>query len=104
MILLKISSENEPMMENIASILLTENLAVDINISNNERRFSILNSKIESRPVFILTAKTKALLFSRVEKRIKEITTEVLPEIYSLPITTMEVQQAEKVINQTQKI
>jgi uncharacterized protein involved in tolerance to divalent cations len=104
MILLKISSENESMMENIACILLREHLAVDINISNNERRFNILNSKIESHPIFILTAKTKALLFSRIEKRIKEITADVLPEIYSLPITTMEVQQAENVINQTQKV
>jgi uncharacterized protein involved in tolerance to divalent cations len=104
MIILKISSENEQMIENILSILLTENLAVDINISSNERRYIILNSKIESRPIFILTAKTKALLFSRIEKRIKEITTEVLPEIFSLPITTMEIQQVENVINQTQKV
>ena len=104
MILLKISSEKQQTIENIASILLNEHLAVDINISNNERRFSILNSKIESHPVFILTAKTKALLFSKIEKRIKEMRPESLPEIYSLAITTMEVQQAEKVINQTQKV
>jgi uncharacterized protein involved in tolerance to divalent cations len=104
MILLKISSENEQAVKAIAALLLREQLAVDISFNNTEQRLQLRESKLESHPMYSIKAKTKALLFSTIEQRIKNISTDILPEIYSLPITTMEISQAEQVIQQTQKV
>ena len=104
MILLKISSKDEQTIIKTAEILLKEQFAIDINISSNEKRFELLNSDIKSTNMYILTAKTKALLFSKITNRLKETFPINLPEIFSLPITTMETEQAENVINNTQKV
>jgi len=104
MILLKISSKDEQSIKKIAEVLIKGTFAVDINISTTEKRIELLDSTIISTPIFVLTAKTKALLFSKIEKEIKSIFETNLPEIYSLPITTMEASQADKVINGTLKV
>ena len=104
MILLKISSKDEQSVLKAAEILIDNAFAVDININSGERRIELVNSKISSTQIFVLTAKTKALLFSKIEKELKIIFHQDIPEIFSLPITTIESSQAEKVINGTLKI
>jgi uncharacterized protein involved in tolerance to divalent cations len=104
MILLKISSKDEQIIIKTAETLIKGQFALDINISSNEKRFALSNSEIKVTPIFILTAKTKALLFSKIINHLKEIFGENLPEIFSLPITTMEIEQAENVIKNTLKV
>ncbi|MBK7183265.1 MAG: divalent cation tolerance protein CutA [Bacteroidetes bacterium] len=104
MILLNIASENEKTIEKIAELLLTKKLAVDINLKVNVTRLSIVDDKIEKQPIYVITAKTKALLFNKIEELIKETFKDQTPELFSLPITTMEIKQAEEIINNTQKV
>jgi uncharacterized protein involved in tolerance to divalent cations len=104
MILLNIASENEKTIEKIAELLLTKKLAVDINLKVNVNRLRLVDDKIEKKPIYIITAKTKALLFNRIEELIKATFKDQTPELFSLPITTMEINQAEEIINNTQKV
>lgn len=104
MILLNIASENEKTIEKIVELLLTKKLAVDINLKVNVNRLRLIDDKIEKKPIYIITAKTKALLFNRIEELIKETFKDQTPELFSLPITTMEIKQAEEIINNTQKV
>jgi uncharacterized protein involved in tolerance to divalent cations len=104
MILLNIASENENTIEKIAELLLTKKLAVDINLKVNVSRLILVDNKIKKQSIYIITAKTKALLFSRIEELIKSTFKDQTPELFSLPITTMEIKQAEEIINNTQKV
>lgn len=104
MIQLRISSKDEQSIIRIAEVLIKGTFAIDININFNEKRIELINSEIISTPIFVLTAKTKALLFSKIENELKSIFQNNLPEIYSLPITTMEATQANKVISGTVKV
>ncbi len=104
MILLNIASENLQTIEKIATLLLTQKLAVDINLKVNVNRLNLVDDKIEKKPIYIITAKTKALLFNRIEELIKSTFKDQTPELFSLPITTMEIKQAEEIINNTQKV
>jgi uncharacterized protein involved in tolerance to divalent cations len=104
MILLNIASENEKTIEKIAELLLIKKLAVDINYKVNVSRLMLVDDKIKKKSIYIITAKTKALLFSRIEELIKSTFKEQTPELFSLPITTMEIKQAEEIINNTQKV
>lgn len=104
MILLNIASENEQTIEKIAELLLTQKLATDINLKVNVKRLLLVDNKIQKQPIYILTAKTKALLFNRIEELIKSTFKEQTPELFSLPITTMEIKQAEEIIQNTQKV
>ena len=49
-----------------------------------------LNAKVES---FRSEVKTKALLFNRIEELIKSTFKDQVPELFSLPITTMEINE-----------
>jgi len=104
MILLNIASENLQTIEKIATLMLTQKLAVDINLKVNVNRLRLVEDKIEKKPIYIITAKTKALLFNRIEELIKSTFKDQTPELFSLPITTMEIKQAEEIINNTQKV
>jgi uncharacterized protein involved in tolerance to divalent cations len=104
MILLNIASENLQTIEKIATLLLTQKLAVDINLKVNVNRLKLVDDKIEKKPIYIITAKTKALLFTKIEELIKSTFKDQTPELFSLPITTMEIKQAEEIINNTQKV
>jgi uncharacterized protein involved in tolerance to divalent cations len=104
MILLNIASENEKTIEEIAELLFAKKLAVDINLKVNVNRLMLIDNKIQKKPIYIITAKTKALLFSRIEELIKSTFKDQTPELFSLPITTMEIKQAEEIINNTQKV
>jgi len=104
MILLNIASESEKTIEKIAELLFAKKLAVDINLKVNVNRLMFIDNKIQKKPIYIITAKTKALLFSKIEELIKSTFKDHTPELFSLPITTMEIKQAEEIINNTQKV
>lgn len=104
MVLLNISSTEEKIILKISTILLKEKWAIDINLKRNANRLIYENNQIIERSIFILTAKTKSLLFSKIESRLKEEFKTNFPELYAQPIISMEGSQAENVIELTQKI
>ncbi len=95
MILLRIVSKNEKKIERIAEILLRENLAIDVNIQRELERMELLSDKLVSSKVYRLTAKTKALMFSKIDRRLNVEFLENLPEVHALPIVEMDWSQAE---------
>lgn len=96
MIFLRISSRNEQKIELIAEILLKEKLAIDLNLKRNVERLESINGKVKSTKIWMLTAKTKALLFLTIEKRFREeFKNDTMPELYSTPIVNMDWKQAE---------
>ncbi len=104
MILLRIVSEDEKNLELIAQFLLEENLVIDVNIKRHIERLELVEGKLTPKKIFIITAKTKSMLFSIIEKRLKVFCENELPEIYSLPITHMEWSQANQLTYRVQKI
>lgn len=96
MILLRILSSSERKIERIAEILLTEKLAIDVNIQRELERVNLVSGKLSSSKVVRLTAKTKALLFKKIEQRLNEEFPDNLPEVHALPIVEMDWDQARK--------
>ncbi len=104
MILLRIVSENENNLESVAQFLLQENLVIDVNIKRHIERLELINGKLTPKRIFIITAKTKSMLFPIIEKRLKIFCENETPELYALPITNMEWSQANQLSHRVQKI
>lgn len=94
MILLRIVSNSSRKIDRIAEILLSENLAIDVNIQRELERVNLVNGKLETSSVIRLTGKTKALFFRRIDKRLNEEFPNNLPEVHALPIVEMDWNQA----------
>ncbi|MFT4544343.1 MAG: hypothetical protein ACI9UR_001513 [Bacteroidia bacterium] len=94
MILLRVVSKSKKKLERIAEILLSENLAMDINLQEDLCRLGMGAGKLISTPIYRLTAKTKALFFERIEKRLNQEFPDNMPEVYALPIMQMDWKQA----------
>jgi len=104
MILINIASKNEKIIHKTVELLLNEKLALDINYKENVIRLQLINGKLKESNLYVITAKTKALLFSKIESILKENFAQDMPELFSLPITLMEWSQAEELKEGTQKI
>ena len=102
MILIKIATRKEEMVKTIAAMLLEEKLAVDINIKKDDR-IELLDNELSTKTIFLITGKTKALLYSSIEKRFREKFLADMPELYSLPIINMDWEQAEKLAQEVKK-
>lgn len=95
MILLLISSNSERKLEQIAQLLLSKKLAVDVTIGSDQEQLIVAQNGLERKKDFLLRAKTKALLFSKINKTIRELYSDDLPRIFSIPIVNMDWEQAE---------
>lgn len=94
MILLRIVSRSEAKIEQIAELLLRHNLAMDINIKRHVDRAELVNGKLSTGRIYLMTAKTRALLFTQVDQLLNEEFPDNLPEVYALPIVEMDWEQA----------
>ena len=61
-----------------------------MNLTTESKRFGMREGKLQATPIFILTAKTKSLLYPDIEKRLQEEFQSRLPEIHALPIVYMD--------------
>ena len=95
MILLRLVSNSEAKIESIALLLLRENLAIDVNIQRGLERVELSAGELISTKIYRLTAKTKALLFSKIDERLNDEFPNNLPEVHALPIVEMDWNQAE---------
>ncbi len=90
MIQLRVSSKSEKQILEIAELLIKEHYAIDLNILSNHKILSLENGKIVTNELFLLTGKTKGLLFTSIDKLLNEKYPNDLSEIYSLPIVQMD--------------
>lgn len=102
---MRICSKSEKKIKEIASLLLQKKLAIDLNLRKNATRLELLNGKLEESKIYILTGKTKALLFSRIDKLLKKKYGELnMPEIYSLAVVHMDWEQADDLTKGVAKV
>jgi len=94
MISIRISGKNESQIVDIAKTLLIEKLVIDVNLNRGVERLELNENSVVTSTVCLLTAKTKGLLFPKIDTLIREKYSESLPEIYSLPIIHMDWDQA----------
>lgn len=94
MIFLRIVSENETKIEEIAKLLLTEKLVIDVNIQRQIERVNVVNGKLSVTQIALLTAKTRAVLFDSIDKLLNNQYPNQMPEVYALPIMEMDWEQA----------
>lgn len=107
MIFLRIVSKSELQIEEIAKVLLEEKLAIDVNIKRHIERAELVNEAIVFSQVYLLTAKTRALLFDSIDSILNELYPTSKPEVYGLPIMEMDWKKAESVtqeVKQDQKL
>jgi len=104
MIFLRIVSKSEHKVLQIAELLLSENLAIDVNIKRNAERAEMVNGKLVITPVFLLTAKTKAVLFETIDDLLNEMYPKNLPEVYALPIMQMDWKQAKNLASDVRSV
>lgn len=96
MVFLRIVGKNEFVIREIAKMLLKEHLVIDVNLKLEVERLEYEAEEVKSRKVFLMTAKTKGLLFPKIDELIRQEFINSLPEIYTLPIVHMDWEQAEK--------
>jgi len=94
MLLLRIISKDRAQIERAAEILLVERFGIDVNLKTESQRLEMREGKLQATSLFVLTAKTKSLLYPDIEKRIKDEFPANTPEIYALPIVYMDWDQA----------
>ncbi len=94
MIFLRISSFNEPVIEQIAEMLLKERLVIDVNITRNIERLILADDKMSSMTTTLITSKTKGLLFTQIDEKLRAQFPNETMEIYSLPIIHMDWEEA----------
>ena len=98
MILLSIESDSKTTIEKAARVLLMENLAINLNIREGTERIRIVNGSLQHAPVYELTARTKALLFSFIDERLQKEFADEMPELYSVPLVNINQEQGRQLI------
>lgn len=104
MILLHVLSNSKTVLEEIAQTLLTERLAIDVNILRDLERLELKDGALKRSKHYRLTAKTKALLFTHIDARLRTEYPDNLPEIYSTAIVHMDWGQADALTKSVQPV
>lgn len=94
MIFLRVVSKSESKIEQVAELLLRKGLVIDVNIKRHLERAELVNDKLMTTPIFLLTAKTRATLFNQIDALLNERYPDNMPEVYALPIMEMDWNQA----------
>lgn len=107
MILLHIISPDHQQTKDISDFLSQKKLILNPIIIENaqSRKLDEVDEKsITPTAHFPLIGKTKGLLFNEIDLKLREKYPTNLPILYSLPITHMDWEQADELINKTVKI
>jgi len=100
MILIRISDNNEQEIEKIAEMLLEKRLIMDVIILRGIERWEHHDDSIVKSEVTLLTAKTKALLFPKIDKILRKAYPDAMPELFSLPIVNMDWEQSKHLVEE----
>ena len=104
MIQLVIASKSKEQLEEIAGYLLKSRLIISIDFHQDIRRMELENSTLKNCNFHFITGKTKPLLFSEIDFRLRNKYKDNIPEIYAHPIINMDWVLVEKLRSETEKI
>ena len=91
-------------IDEMASELLRQKLVIDVNVRRNIERAQLVNGSLVYTNVFLLTAKTRAILFDPIDKLLNEMYPSNMPEVYAMPIMQMDWKQAETLTKDVKSI
>ena len=104
MIQIVIASDSKEQLEEIAEYLLTKHLVISVDFHYDIRRIEFENGKLNNYNIHFITGKTKSLLFSEIDSRLRDKYKDSIPEIFSHPIVDMDWELANKLKSDTEKI
>jgi uncharacterized protein involved in tolerance to divalent cations len=104
MIQLVIASKSKEQVEEVAEYLLTNHLVISVDFHYDIKRVELENGKLNTYTIHYITGKTKSLLFSEIDLRLRNEYEENFPEIYSHPIINMDWELSNKLKSDTEKI
>jgi len=84
-ILILVTCANQEQAASIAHALVSERLAACVNIVGSIRSVYRWRDKVEDDNEILLLIKSRASLFSRVERRVRELHSYEVPEVMALP-------------------
>ncbi|MCK6639254.1 MAG: hypothetical protein L6Q81_04150 [Bacteroidia bacterium] len=103
MILLHISSPDVKALQTYATLLLQQRYVADVRI-DTIRRLTLQGTELVEVPRYLLACKTKALLFTPIVKFLSDLTKDNIPEIYALPLVSVEKNQEEIIRDRTRAV
>lgn len=103
MVLVHIVTKDNQQAEEIAEYLLKKKLMLNAMFSKVTVMERQGESVIRTKKVLIM-GKTKALLFNMIDKELLQKYGENMPELYTVAIVNMDWQQADKLVNETEKV
>lgn len=96
MVLLHIISNDRQQSDEIAHLLVKENLVLSaVTFQPVSVRKKRKNGEVGESDQTLLIARTKGLLFNTIETHLREIYPTSMPVIYSMPIVNMDWQEAD---------
>ena len=106
MILLHVLTKSENQAEEIADLLIEQKLILSAMIIDRikVREKSVDGGAMETSVEYLLMGKTKALLFSTIDERLRLRYPKNLPTIYAVPIVGMDWEQADELVEKTAKV
>jgi uncharacterized protein involved in tolerance to divalent cations len=105
MVFIRVSSNDEQQLRDIAGLLLKEHLVMDVDMRTDIDRMTLSpHGELRSHKTCLLTAKTKGLLFNDIDKLIRAHYPDTLPEVYSLPIVYMDWDQADLLTREVKQV
>lgn len=104
MIQLVIASESKGQLENIAEYLLINRLVISVDFHFDIKRIEFEKGELKNYIIHFITGKTKSLLFSEIDLKLRDKYKDNIPEIFSHPIVDMDWELADKLKSDTEKI
>ena len=81
-----VTTGSEEQARSIARVLVGERLAACVNIIGPIRSVYRWRDAVEDEPEYLLLIKTRALLYGKVERRVRELHAYEVPEVLALKI------------------
>jgi uncharacterized protein involved in tolerance to divalent cations len=88
----------------IAEFLVEENLVINAKLIEKVQQYNKSENGVLLENRFMISAITKGLLFTVIEKRLKETFPNNEIEFHAVPIVNMNWEQAKKLVTNTEKI
>lgn len=105
MVLLHVITSEQKQASEILNLLLDEKLILEA-IIHEQIVVAKKNNKgtLENETQTMIVAKTKALLFNKIETILRERYSNQIPVVYSTPIVDMDAQHSKELITKTAKV
>lgn len=105
MVLLHIITHDQKIATEICDYLVDRKLILNAVVMEqvHVRKLDSSN-KLVSEPRILIMGKTKALLFDKIDRELREIYANQMPVLYSIPIVSMDWEQARELADETVKV